>query len=330
VANQKLVEPADLLRIPKWVLARPLYAVVPVSVLFRLATLKGAISSVLSQRGLEIRRRVKHVNPGATRSEYRQIARKHMQFAERERLSNLWPCIRRFSGGERINIEGRHHLDDTLRAGRGAIIVTPHFGYARLLKPILLSQGYPALLIGPAHEVRIGGFPPLTRVGRLVRSRVLRLPWPEPEDDLWMRVAGYDLVAQLNLRPHLAALAQNQILISLPEGRGGQALHRVSMMGVDVLMSPTVLSMSRHTGAPILPAFVEDDPGSKDPVRVHLVIERPLALPAHGGGRTSVARDLQSLTDVFESWIRAAPHLWLAWSGPPLAWWGGSLPPVSR
>jgi KDO2-lipid IV(A) lauroyltransferase len=230
--------------------------------------------------------------------------------------------MRGFPGGERISIEGRDHLDEALRAGRGAIIVTPHFGYARLLKPILVSHGFRALLIGPADDVGIPGFSPLTRVGRLVRKGVLRLPWPEPEDEIWMRAAGYDLVAELNLRPHLAALAQNEILITLPEGRGGLTLHRVSMMGIDVLMSPAVLSVARHTAAAVLPAFVEDDAGSTAPLRVRLVIERPLALSTNNGGRTSMAADLQSLANVFESWIRASPHLWLAWSGPPLAWWG--------
>ncbi len=307
-----------------WIVARPFYSVVPVSLLFRLATAKGTILSVLSRRRVEISRRIRQVDRGASRGESRRIARRHLQFLERERLANLWPCIRGFSGSEKITIEGKRHLDEALSAGRGAIIVTPHFGYARLLKPILVSHGYRALLIGPPHDVTVDGFPRLTRLGRLVRHDALRLPWPEPEDQAWMGAAGYDLLAQLNIRPHLAALASNEVLLSLPEGRGGQTMHRVTMMGIDVLLSPNILSMARHTGAVVLPAFVGDDADSRDPMGVRLVIDPPLALPADGRDRTSLAAALQSLANVFDSWIRACPHLWLAWSGPSLAWWGHS------
>lgn len=322
LAKRRLAEPADLYRIPIWMIARLLYAVLPVSMLFRLATAKGTMMSVLSRRRLRILERIRQTDLETTTGERRRIVRHHLQYLERERLATLWPCMRGFPGSEAIEIQGRDHLDKVLRAGRGAIIVTPHFGYARLLKPILVSHGFRALLIGPDDNVRVHGYPSLTRVGRLARKRALRLPWPEPEDELWMRAAGYDLVAELNIRPHLAALARNEILITLPEGRGGLALHRVSMMGIDILMSPAVLSMARHTGAAVLPAFVEDDAGSPAPLRVRLVIERPLSLSTDNGGPEPMAADLQALAAVFESWIRASPHLWLAWSGPPLTWWG--------
>lgn len=308
-------------RIPLWIMARPFYAVAPWSLLLRLATVNGALMSLLSRRRAQGLRRIGKVHPGASRREIRRLARQHFQFLGRERLANQWPCIRGFRGSEKIDIEGQHHLDEALRAGRGAIVLTLHFGYARLLKPILVSRGYRALLIGPPRDLMIRGFPPLSRLGRLVRLKVLRLPWPGPEDEVWMRTAGYDLRAQLNIRPHLAALARNEILISLPEGKGALAMHRVSMMGIDVLLSPNVLSMARHTGAAVLPAFV-GEAGGEGPIGLRLVIDRPLVFPTDTPDQAAVAAGLQSLASIFESWIRASPHLWSAWSGPPLSWWG--------
>jgi lauroyl/myristoyl acyltransferase len=82
--------------------------------------------------------------------------------------------------------------------------------------------------------------------------------------------------------------------------------------------------MARHTGSVVLPAFVGEDAQSEDPLGVRLRIDRPLALPRDGADRASGPDDLQTLANVFESWIRTSPHLWLAWSGPSLAWWGRS------
>lgn len=315
-----LFEPMDLCRIPLWIMARPLYSLGLVSVLFRLATLRGSVASVVSRSRTQTRRELEtYLADVISRRDLRRIARRHFQFLARERLATVWPVIDDFAGVDAIEIEGRHHLDDALRGGAGAIVVSAHFGYTRLIKPILRFHGFNALLVGGQRGP--GRMRPLTRVGSLVYERVLRLPRAAPHNERWTAVAGQDLPAQMNLRPHLAALQRNDILVTLADGRAGQALQRISVLGASVPLAQAVFGMARSSGAPLLPTFVIDDPHSRSPLAVRLVILPPFELQVTADARTDLTVNLKRFADLYEAQVRAQPHLWLRWSGPPPRWW---------
>jgi lauroyl/myristoyl acyltransferase len=253
-----------------------------------------------------------------SRRELRRLGRLHFQFLERERLARVWPLIRGFAGGEAIVVEGRRHLDEALAAGRGAIVASSHFGYPRLIKPILRSRGYPALLVGmPRQRGRRADVTlarPFTRPGLLVYARWLRLPRASAYDESWRRAVGEDLPAEINLRPHLRALGRNEVLVVLADGRAGQALQPISVLGCDVPFAPGTISIARAAGAPVLPAFVIDDPHSRDPMGARFVILPPLDLQSTGDGKVDPIASLQSFAAVLEEQVRAAPHLWSHWS----------------
>lgn len=310
----KPFEAGDLYRIPLWVGERLLSSLGSVSLLVRAVTALGAVQSVVSRgRAQTLHELERHLAPVADERERRRIARRHFEFMRREAFATVWPCIRGFEGADAIAIEGRDHLDDALDAGRGVLLVSAHFGFARLLKPILRFQGYAALLVGrPPGRIR-----PLTRLGERVRLRILRLPYALERDEQWVRIVGHDLEAGMNIRLHIAALTRNDIVIALADGRAGQSLRPMSVLGVEVPLSPTVFRMARSTGAPILPVFVVDDPSSRDPLGIRLVIEAPLAL-APGDPQA----DLTAFAQLLEARVREQPHLWLRWSGPPPSWWG--------
>lgn len=311
----------DLYRIPLWIVGRPLYARAPISVLAGLATVKGSILSVISRGRSQTLEQLEKGLAGAVpdQRERRRIVRRHFQFLERERFATLWPCVRGFTGGEAISIEGREHLDAALSGGRGALLVSAHFGYARLIKPVLRLHGYDVLLIGR----RLGRMGRLSKAGRVARD-LLGLPWAEASDRRWMKAVGYDLGVSINIRQHLAALARNQVLVTLADGRGSPNRRSFPVLGFSVDLSPNIASMAAHSGAPLLPIFVVDDRRSRDPLGVRVVIHPPLALPTAPDGRLDVDSVLGSIAGLLESHLRAAPHLWLRWSGPPPRWWGRS------
>jgi KDO2-lipid IV(A) lauroyltransferase len=307
---QKLFELRDLYRLPAWVVAKPLYALAPISLHFRLATLKGTFESLVSpRRNATLAALERHLGEECSPAEARRVARRHFQFRRRERLARLWPQIRGFAGVEAIEVEGLEHLDDALAAGKGAILVTAHFGHGRLIKPILRSRGREALVIGHVNPER-HDIPPLyTRFGNLVHTRLLRLPRASRFDERWLATVGEDLAASLNLRPHLAALAQNKVLLAPADGRAW-APRRIPVLGVDAYFASGAVSVARATGAPALPAFVVDEPRRGDPIGLRLVIHRPLDLQLSRDANDDHDVNLRRFAAVFEEQIRANPHNW--------------------
>src|SRR5207302_6883857 len=128
-------------------------AVAPVSWLFRLADAAGTVRSLTSGARSDVRRRLeRHLGKTCTEAELRRIERRHFQFAERNALARVWPQIRNFAGNESCRLDGLQHIDAALAEGRGVILLSAHFGYARLIKPLLSRRGYRVWLVG-----RVGG-----------------------------------------------------------------------------------------------------------------------------------------------------------------------------
>jgi Kdo2-lipid IVA lauroyltransferase/acyltransferase len=308
----KLFELADFYRIPLWVLAKPVYAFAPISLHFRIAALKGTVAwlcSPLRRQTLEALER--HLGETKSRRELRLIARRHFQFRSTGRLTRLWPQIRDFAGAESIEIEGFHHLAEATAAGTGTIIVTAHFGYARLIKPILRSRGWNVLLVGPARPPDAPDLPPLlTRLGSVVHTRLLHLPRASRFDERWERTVGEDLMTGLNLRPHIAALARNEALIILTDGRAAQSVRPVPVLGIEVYFAAGAVSLARSTGAVALPAFVVDDLERKGPGRLRLVIHPPLDLQVTQDARADLEVSLRRFAAVYEKQARTHPHNW--------------------
>lgn len=307
IPPHQLVEAKDLYRIPLWTATKVLYAVTPVPLLFRLFKARGTVKWLVSKRRGKVLWRMERFF-GSTRSEeeLRRIARHRLEFNERRQLTRLWPHIQGFAGRESCEIEGLDHLDAALATGKGAILATMHFGYGRLIKPLLEPRGYTAWVVGNAGAGQ--SVPsPFTRVGLFVHSRLLRLP-------RIMRPDLADLQAGINLRPLLTAMSRNEILI-LPLdapgahglGRDG-SLRRVPVLGQNVLFSPGPISLARGTATPLLPAFVVDsDDGTG--VGLRLDILPPLDLQRSERLREDTDVNLERFASVFQEYLRRYPHL---------------------
>jgi lauroyl/myristoyl acyltransferase len=304
---RKLLEPADFVRIPVWVGMKAL-AVVPISVLLRLATLRGTLDSLFSPKRARVAAALeRNLEQTPMADEPGRVARRYFQFRRRERLTRLWPLIRGFAGAERVEVEGLRHLDEAFAGGQGAILVTARYGYARLIKPILRLHGRSVLLVGAPRTKEIWpGIPRSgTRLGRFVYSRILRLP----KRSHWRDTLGTDLPATMNVRPHLASLARNKALIIVADGRNAQKLRPVSVLGKDVNFAPGPLSMARATGAPALPTFAIDDLEGTSRLGFRIVIHPPLELQVTADANADLEVNLGRFAAVYAEQLRAQPHL---------------------
>lgn len=257
-----------------------------------------------------------HLGETTSRRELRRIARHHLQTLRRADFTTVWPQVHDFAGVQAIRIEGFERLDDALGRGKGAILVSVHFGFPRMIKPALRSRGRRALQVGkPAHAPRTDGHPaPHTR-HRPTRARTLAhsLRFPRVRSDERWQAIGGDIPPGLNLRPCLEALERNETLIILADGRKGEAaLQTLAVAGVEIPFAPGAVSIARSTGAPLLPTFVVDEPGRSGPASLRLVIHPPLDLQVTEDRGADLEVNLRRFAEVYERQIRAYPHdfLW--------------------
>lgn len=64
------------------------------------------------------------------------------------------PFLRSFVRS-RVRVEGLEHLDEALKAGRGALAVTAHWGAVELIPPVLVERGYPLTIVLEAKTLRL-------------------------------------------------------------------------------------------------------------------------------------------------------------------------------
>ena len=302
----------DLYRIPAWFIAKAAYALAPPSVIFRLFSMAGILEMFAAGLRADVRKTIeRHLGDQISDSELRLIVRRYFQFRHRFRVAELWPQIRSFAGSELVTVSGLEHLDHALAQDHGVILVSAHFGHSRLIKPILRSRGYDALLLGfPDGPGPQDLSPPLSRLGSFVHTRLLRLPRASSHDGRWITTVGADLSANLNLRGQLNALARNQILITLADGSAAQVRRSAQVLGVGLRIASGAVRLAQKTGAPALPAFVVDDPGADNPIGLHLVLGPPLELGPSADTGTELEANLQPFVDAYEKIARAYPHNW--------------------
>ena len=306
------LEALDVLRIPLWVLQKPVYSFAPIGFHFRLARLKGRLDWWRSRHRDRLTDTLeRHLDGSVEKPQLHRIVERNFEFRQTNEFARLWPQTRGFAGAHEVEIEGLDHLDGALKRGNGAILVTAHFGFARLIKPILRAHGRRVLLVGHPRRPGAPDIPPLfTPVGSFVHTRLLRLPRASRFDERWNTTVGEDLWAGLDVRPHVAALARNETLIILADGRTSRYLHPVPVLGIDVPLAPGAINLARNSGAVALPSFVVDDPDRLGPTSFRLVIHPPLDLQITGDRRADLDVNLRRFATVYEDQIRApSPQL---------------------
>jgi len=190
---------------------------------------------------------------------------------------------------ERVEIDGREHIDAALAMGRGAVGLTLHLGSFEV-----------AIRIAPAAGL------PLTVIGRPLTNRLLR------RDMLAQRTStGAELILHRNVAPQmLRALRKGRIVAALNDQytrRSRGVL--VPFFGVRVSTSPGPAMIALRAGAPILPAACV----RVGPDRHRLVIRPALEFPETGDRRKDAELLTARCNAALEAFIREHPEQWM-WS----------------
>ncbi len=260
----------------------------PQSAATRLGHAIGAIAYRLDGR----HRRITLDNLAATfpeRSvqERTRIAREVFAHFGRKLVELLW-----FSGQspERqlslVEFVGLEHVDAVRKAGKGALLVTGHFGFWELH----------AL----AHGLQIG---PMAVVARALDNTLL----DRMLTDLRASTGNIVIDRKGGLRRIMRALQANQAVAVLIDQHilTAEAV-KVDFMGRPAATTSAVAVLAMRTGAAVIPAFslpLNDG-------RYRLIYERPLEVGSPDD--PDAVRDLtQRCTKVLEKYVRAHPERWL-------------------
>jgi len=192
------------------------------------------------------------------------------------------------------HVRGLEHLERAKRAGRGAIVLTAHYGDFGLLGAWL------------------GRLNPLMMFGKALQNPAVEALLVRTCEEAGMR----RIVAGPGLRHLVAGLRNNHWAMMLADQDAGSGGVFVPFMGRLCSTTPGPAEISLRTGAPIVMAFItrRDDDRNEIDVLPPLVLEHPDAPDA-------VARLTALHAAMLERWVRMHPPMWFwlhrRWKTPP-------------
>ncbi len=247
--------------------------------------------------------------PARTARECREITRRTFEHFGRSltvllRFSTLTPDQMR----RRVTVEGDARVREALAKGKGALLVTGHFGMWELQ--------------GICHPLVL---PPIAVLARKLDNPYLHRLLED------MRTATGNKVIYRHgaIRRVLRALQQNQAVAILIDQHIQPAdAVTVNFFGRPAATTSALAALALRTGAPVIPVFGIPLPDG----RYRMVYEHPIDPPAEGAA-DPLTEFTQRCTDVLEMYVRRRPDLWLwmhrRWrdEGPSGEAVGGMYPP---
>jgi KDO2-lipid IV(A) lauroyltransferase len=232
------------------------------------------------------------------RSSYANFGRLLIEFAR-------FPKLRPETLRDRVTCRGLDRVDAALARGKGAIVLSPHFGNWELLGVSFRLLGYPMnFLVGEQHNQAVNDLMNRLRAG----TGVGIIP------------RGY------TIRGVIEVLRRNELVALLGDQDARRHGVFVDFFGRPASTPKGPASFAQKTGAPILPAFMVRKEGGMH----ELVIEAPIE-PVATGDRDEDIRSLtQAHVRVLEAYIREYPDHWFwphrRWKSRPPA--GGERLPT--
>jgi len=193
-----------------------------------------------------------------------------------------------------VEFSGLKRLDAALAAGRGAILLTAHFG-SFLMGPIALAyRGY------PMHQV-IG--PALLNPRWTVQACIHQY-----REDVSRKFPMQFIVAKKTLKSVLQALAAGGVVVLAMDGREGLEWAPANFLGHAATFSPTVFKIAARTGAPIFPFFVHSNLDGTHTAAV----EPAFAVPQTPDGAPDTDRAAALFAKILAERVLARPELFLS------------------
>ena len=213
------------------------------------------------------------------RRSFQNIGKNLMEFMQLPRMSSE-------TLHQLVTIEGKEHIDKALDRGRGAIILTAHFGNWELLGASILAHGY--TIRGITRELRS------KRLDAIVSSYREKVGWQGIDRDR-------------SVREVLRCLNRNELIAILADVDTRTRGIFVDFFGKPAYTPYSPVAFALKTGAAILPTFIVRQADNSH----RAIIEAPLTLQQSGEKEADLLANTQQFTKVIESYIRRYPEQWI-------------------
>ncbi len=185
--------------------------------------------------------------------------------------------------------ENIHYLQDALKEGKGAILVSGHFGNFPLMLLHLVREGFPtSVILRPS------------------RDQIIEKDFQKLRDDNGLKTI-FSLPRTTCVAKALRTLRNNECLfIPCDQNFGMKGGVFVDFFGrkASTPTGPAVFAM--RTGAPIVPIFTHRFEGD----RHKIIVEKPFHLEIKESDDATVFACMEKITQIIESYIRKHPAEW--------------------
>lgn len=184
-----------------------------------------------------------------------------------------------------VDIEGLHHLDRALEEGKGAILLTAHFGNWELCAVTLSMLGYPMTGIGKQQ--------PNAGITTLLT-------------EYRTRFGGEVYYKGAAIRHVMKALKENKLVYIVSDQDGGKDGVFIDFLNKPASTPAGPAAFARKCAAPVIPVFIRRV-GHKQV----LVVDPPIKLQETDDIETDIRINLATITKHVEEQIRRYPDEWM-------------------
>jgi len=189
------------------------------------------------------------------------------------------PIISKEKLKQRVEIEGLEHLDNALKKGRGAVIVSAHIGNFEWGACRIAVEGYKIWGLSLVRKNKL--------VGKFFESNRLS--------------KGFKTL-YINRMLNVFRVLKNNEIVAIPSDWDptGQATRPFKFFGKTAYLPTGALMIALKSGAPLIPSFV----WKKDKYNHFQIIEKPIDLIREGDKETLIAKNMEKVLEVMEKYIR--------------------------
>ena len=189
------------------------------------------------------------------------------------------PIISKEKLKQRVEIEGLEHLDNALKGGRGAVIITAHIGNFEWGACRIAVEGYKIWGLSLVRKNKL--------VGKFFESNRLS--------------KGFKTL-YTNRMLNVFRTRKNNEIVAIPSDWDptGQATRPFKFFGKTAYLPTGALMIALKSGAPLIPSFV----WKKDKYNHFQIVEKPIALIREGDKETLINKNMEKVLEVMEKYIR--------------------------
>jgi len=256
-----------------------------VSLLF--ANITGVLFFLLGRKRRKITlENLKRCFPDKDEEELKRIARRAYRYIAKSLTEYiLFPKLDRDQILSLVEFEGLELFDSALKEGKGAVLVTGHFGSWELMGAAISQKGYPIdFLVGEQHNLLVDNL--MNEHRRIMGIGIIK-----------MGAAAKGVIK---------ALRDNRFVAMLSDQDAGKDGTIVDFLGFPASTPKGPAAFSLKTNTPMIMGFIIRENGKKQKIILEIVepIERS------SNKEEDINRLTQAYTSVLEKYIRAYPDHW--------------------